>query len=64
MCRASTSFFCGYNKEDVDGRDKPGHGTDQLNAHHFAICVCSVFSTARSNESTARAGAFLRCSAT
>jgi hypothetical protein len=38
----------------------PAMTTEGLNAPHFPICVCSVFSTARSNESAARAGAFLR----
>jgi hypothetical protein len=25
LCRASTSSFVGASKQDVDGRDKPGH---------------------------------------
>src|SRR5690349_7885497 len=31
LCRASTSFFCSDSKQDVDGRDKPGH--DDVASH-------------------------------
>jgi putative endonuclease len=43
LSRASTSFFCGHSKQDVDGRDKPGH--DSV-ASHWANLWRSLLATA------------------
>src|SRR5262250_1720654 len=38
MSRASTSFFFILSKQDVDGRDKPGHDGGERVDHYESLC--------------------------